>query len=42
MLGANKRGSMINPQRATALGVAVANVVAKKTNSSNKITVRIV
>lgn len=33
---------MINPQRATALGVAVANVTAKKTNSINKITVMIV
>lgn len=37
-----RRGSMINPQRATALGVAVANVIAKNTNSSNKIAVRIV
>lgn len=33
---------MVNPQRATALGVAVANVIAKKTNSSNEITMRII
>lgn len=33
---------MINPQRETAFGVAVANVIAKKTNSVNKIIVRIV
>lgn len=30
---------MINPQRATALGVAVANVIVKKINLRNKITV---
>lgn len=38
----NEKVSMIDLQRATALGVAVAKVIEKKTNLRNKMIVRII